>query len=407
MLAAAMLAAAIVSSLTIDLGPVARGYAEREGSKRLERGRCTSAGCRFTSLTGKFVVEDFSIDGLQPGDRPFFTAKRLSLALDWSTPRSQPEITIDSVEMTDWQMLVEKWEDRAQLPEVHQRRADRAARAQARSRRRSSTCTRRAASSRSRITRRRGASSRPISTSPSPTCRTTTATATFNGGTVTIQDYVPMWANMHAQFVIDGARMHLDRIDLDTDGATTVATRRRRLRRTGRSRRYQVKSRVHFPRMREIFFTDETWRLSGDGDFTGDVPSVQGRPRSRTGTFTSELAGVNDYRFPSLLRIAALDAGGVRGLGRRRRSSTAAPRASPTRSSRSAEHDSPRSGSTSSYTDVDLARVHRFRGLAAVCASPARASGHNLLEWPLGRFAEHARRGPAVVIAAAAGRRRR
>ena len=32
---------------------------------------------------------------------------------------------------------------------------------------------------------------------------------------------------------------------------------------------YQVKSRVNFPRMRELFFKDETWRLAGDGDFTG------------------------------------------------------------------------------------------------------------------------------------------
>ena len=32
-----------------------------------------------------------------------------------------------------------------------------------------------------------------------------------------------MWANMKAQFVLDGPRIHLDRIDLDTDGATTVA----------------------------------------------------------------------------------------------------------------------------------------------------------------------------------------
>ena len=33
-----------------------------------------------------------------------------------------------------------------------------------------------------------------------------------------------MWANMKAQFVIDGSRIHLDRIDMDTDGATTVAS---------------------------------------------------------------------------------------------------------------------------------------------------------------------------------------
>jgi len=49
-------------------------------------------------------------------------------------------------------------------------------------------------------------------------------TATFHGGTVTIQDFVPMSANMKAQFVIDGGRIHLDRIEMDTDGAATVAS---------------------------------------------------------------------------------------------------------------------------------------------------------------------------------------
>ena len=38
-----------------------------------------------------------------------------------------------------------------------------------------------------------------------------------------IQNFEPMWANMRASFVIDGAHVHLDRIDLDTDGAKTVA----------------------------------------------------------------------------------------------------------------------------------------------------------------------------------------
>ena len=32
---------------------------------------------------------------------------------------------------------------------------------------------------------------------------------------------------------------------------------------------YQVQSRVQFPRMRELFFTNEKWRVAGDGDFNG------------------------------------------------------------------------------------------------------------------------------------------
>ena len=32
---------------------------------------------------------------------------------------------------------------------------------------------------------------------------------------------------------------------------------------------YEVKSRIQFPRMRQLFFKDEHWDLFGDGNFTG------------------------------------------------------------------------------------------------------------------------------------------
>ena len=51
-----------------------------------------------------------------PGDRPFFTAKHLSVSLDWSPViASEARCHHRQVEMTDWQMLVEKWPDGAQL----------------------------------------------------------------------------------------------------------------------------------------------------------------------------------------------------------------------------------------------------------------------------------------------------
>src|SRR5436190_6786908 len=114
MLAAAILAAAIVATLTIDLGPRVRGYAERIGSRQLERPIHINR-LEIHLLRGRVVVDDFSIDGLHPTDRPFFAAKHLSISLDWSTVLSK-EITISSVEMTDWQMLVERWDDRHNVP---------------------------------------------------------------------------------------------------------------------------------------------------------------------------------------------------------------------------------------------------------------------------------------------------
>ena len=69
MFVAAILAVAIVGSLTVDMGPAARRAAETQGSKYLERpmriGRLS-----IHVLTGKYVIEDLIIDGLHPGTAP-------------------------------------------------------------------------------------------------------------------------------------------------------------------------------------------------------------------------------------------------------------------------------------------------------------------------------------------------
>ena len=174
-----------------------------------------------------------------------------------------------------------------------------------------------AASSRTRITRRRGASSAATSTSTSGTCRSITGTATFTGGTVTIQDYVPMWANMKAR-VRDRRPAHSPR------------SHRPRHRRRDDRRRTATSTSAHwpeqtlpgevareFPRMREMFFTDETWELAGDGDFTGTFHLFKGG-RDLTGTFTSDLARRQRLPVSRAVRLAALDAARVRRLERRR-----------------------------------------------------------------------------------------
>ena len=108
--AVALLAAAIVASVTVDLGPAVRAAAEREGSKYIERPlHIGSLGIHL--LSGKVRVENLTIDGVRANDRPFFTARRIDVGLDWLPAMARkPDITIASVEMTDWQMLVEKWD---------------------------------------------------------------------------------------------------------------------------------------------------------------------------------------------------------------------------------------------------------------------------------------------------------
>ena len=292
-LATAMLAAAIVATLTIDLGPRVRGLAERLGSKQLKRpihiGRL-----EIHLLRGRVVLDDFSIDGLKPTDRPFFTARRLSVSLDWSTVFSK-EITISSVEMTDWQMLVEKWQDLHNFPKFTSDEEPQGPR-------RFTTTLRYLRAWRGQFTFEDHetpwsivARNLDLRINHTPEYR---GTAVFSGGTVMIQDFVPFSANMKAGFVLDGPRVHLDRIDLDTDGAKTVASGDVEFR-NWPEQTYRVKSRVQFQRMRELFFKNETFDLFGDGDFTGTFHLFKGG-RVLSGTFASEMAGVNAYRFPDL-----------------------------------------------------------------------------------------------------------
>ena len=217
-----LLAVAIVATVTVDLGPGVRGLAERAASKRIERplhiGRLS-----IHLLTGRVIVDDLKIDGVHTGDRPFFTAKQISVSLDWSTAlRKKPEFIITSVEMTDWRMLVERWgDDNHNFPKIK------------------SDDTRPGGPPKFTTTLKylrawRGRFTYEDHEAPwgvdCPNLDINIGNlpnyhgqASFSGGMVTIQDHLPMWANMKASFAIDGSRIHLDRIDLTTDGAVTSA----------------------------------------------------------------------------------------------------------------------------------------------------------------------------------------
>ncbi len=292
----AILAAAVVASLTVDLGPSLRELAERGGTAQLKRpmhiGRLS-----MHILRGSFIIEDFRIDGVDKGDRPFFTARRLEFNLDWSTVlRRRPEFIITSVEMNDWTMLVEKWPGRDNFPKLFDNgRRDTGPR-------RFTTTMKYLRASRGRFTYDDHETPWSV-VAPNLDLDITNlpqyhGSATFKGGTITIQNHLPMWGNFHADFVIDGSHVRLPRIDITTDGAETTASGEVDFAHWP-DMQYAVKSRVHFPRMREIFFTDEKWRLAGDGDFTGIFRLYKGG-HNLSGTFRSDTAGLNDLRFPGL-----------------------------------------------------------------------------------------------------------
>jgi hypothetical protein len=391
----ALLAAAIVASVTIDLGPAVRRKAESAGSDYIERPlHIGSLGIRL--LTGRVLVDDLRIDGVHPGDRPFFTAKRIEVGLDWLPAIARkPDITISSVEMTDWQMLVEKWDGAHNFPRFSHDDGKPP-------KPRPVTVTLRY------LRAYRGQFAFEDHETPwSVVCRNLDinignlpnyhGTAVFDSGSVTIQDFVPMWAKMKAQFVIDGPRIHLSRIDLDTDGATTVARGDVDMGHWP-NQTYQVQSTVKFPRMRQLFFKDEHWDLIGDGRFTGIFRLLkrgEDTDRDLTGTFSSELAGVNEYRFPSLYGslkwtqhgFDVWNAGSKFYGGDAQFTYSIKPFGQPVKPTHHFE---------TTLKNVDLARFTDFEAFPGQRFAGA-ASLTNLLEWPSGRFSDHRGEGHLVV----------
>ncbi|MDE3153992.1 MAG: translocation/assembly module TamB domain-containing protein [Acidobacteriota bacterium] len=376
---AATLAAAIVSSLTIDLGPSLRHLAEREGSKRIERpihiGRLSIRLAR-----GRFVVDRLVIDGLHPGDRPFFTARRIEVSLDWATLLRR-EVTITDVEMTDWRMRVEKWGDEHNFPKFTSDKPS--------GPKRFTTTLR-------HLHAYRGEFIYEDHDTPwSTTARNLDITindrngyhgqATFTNGLVRIKDYVPMWANMHCTFSLDGPHLHLDRLDLQSDGADSVVTGDVDFAHWP-EQLYQVRSRVRFPRMREIFFGHDRFTVGGDGDFAGTFHLYHGGFQLKGG-FTSPSTTVDGLRFDQVRgallwdpgRFEVSDASSRFYGGSMQFDYGIAPLGSPAPA---------QAHFTTSYQGVDLAAFTDAVGLRGLRFA-GRANGRNTLEWPLDRFSDH------------------
>src|SRR5688572_26076807 len=339
---------------------------------------------------GRFVLEDVVIDGI-PGNKPFLTASRIDVSMPWSTLFTR-RVVFDSVEMSDWRMYVETFPDgRHNLPRFTPRNP-----------RGPSAWT----TTLQYVRAQRGETTyvdhgtpwsvvaRNLDVLVAKPNEEYRGKATFSNGTVAIQNYVPMRADMSTSFLIEDGKVILEEIELLTDGATSDLTGVVDFRRWP-EQTYQVRSRVEFPRMREIFFANDNFSLSGEGDFRGTFHMfrevVNGRARTGRelkGTFTSDELGVNDYRFTdfrgSVLwvpeKLAVTDASASVYGGRSNFTYLMEPLNEPGKRA-TATFDA-------TYQDVDLTEFTNFLELEGIRVS-GRASGRNLLQWPLGRFAEH------------------
>lgn len=384
---------ALVTVFSVDVGPWLRDTAEKQGAKFLKRefhiGRLTAR-----ILRGHFIVNDLVIGGLNPGDRPFFTAKQIVVKVPWWSILTR-ELIVESVEVRDWNMLVEQFKDgRHSFPSFggDPKRP--------RGPRRFTTTVQVVRCSNGQFSLDDHGAPWSIA-APNLDLKIVNTgeyrgEASFAQGTVKISDFEPMWANMHTRFKIADGLVRVDRLDLDTDGATSVVNGTVDLGNWPEQTHY-VQSRVDFPRMRQLFFADDKFTLAGEGHFVGTFHLFKGG-RELKGRFTSEEAKLNDWKFPALDgqlvwvrdRFEVTNASAGFNGGRTQFDFGMKPLGDPKIPGR-ARFDV-------KYQDVDLTKLTddvQLQGLRLA----GRASGRNLLEWPLGKFRD--RKGDGEITAAA------
>ena len=396
---ALILGVSVVTTVSVDLGPALKARAESEGTRFMERpmhiGRLSVHLWR-----GRFVVEDLLVEGLTPQSRPFLMARRIDVSMPWSSLFNR-RVVFDAIEMSDWQMHVEIRDGQHSFPRV----APDGPRGQSAW----TTTLEYVRASRGEFTfEDHGTPWSTVArnldvivTRPTSEYR---GQAEFSNGTVTIQDFVPMRADMSTTFRIVDGKIVLTRIDLETDGTESVLSGEVDIG-NWPEQTYQVNSRMQLARMREIFFADDEFSLSGEADFSGTFhlfgEVVNGRSRTGRelkGTLSSARAGVDDYRFDdfrgSVLWVpedAGCDWRHGDSIWRRRAIRLSHGPAGGWQGCRESPRSTPRT------TTLTWACTQIFCN-SKVCGFRAVPPVENLLEWPLGRFRE--RRGSGDVVVA-------
>ena len=385
-----MLTVAFVTTVSVDLGPTLKARAEAAASDYM--GRSMHIGRLSAHLwRGRFVVEGLVIEGLTPDSRPFLIADRLTVSMPWTTLVNR-RVVFDAIEMTDWRMYAETFPDgshnfpRFTSDTPRDPSAWTTTMQYVRAYRGEFAYTDHGTPW-SVVTRNLDV----LVTRPTSEYR---GQASFSNGTVDIQDYEPMRADMSTTFRIVDGKLVLDRIDLTTDGAQSVLTGEVDVA-NWPEQLYQVRSRLDLPKMREIFFADDDFSLSGESSFTGTFhlfrEVVNGRARNGRelkGDFYSATAGVNAYRFGDLRgsvlwvpdRLEVTDATTAVYGGTARFEYRMAPLGQ--------LGVRPTATFDATYEGVDLTEFTDFLELDGIRLA-GRATGRHLLEWPLGLYAEH------------------
>ena len=402
----ALVAAALVSVVTIDLGPAVRAQAERAASAQLERP--VHIGRLGTYLVpGRFLVEDLVIEGLEPEHDPFLVTERIIVTMSWSALLGG-EILIDGAEMRNWRMVAESLPDgRQSFPPFAPRRSadevaarDAAPDAEESGRRIVTTLQHLVADDGEFVFRDHNApwdvTARDIDLTIAKRDEYG-GDVSFSGGTVQIGEFEPMTANMDASYILDGGRVDLTRIELTMDGFTSRLTGEVDLLNWPEQKYRIVESDIELPPMKDIFFAGDNFEVGGRATFTGQWHIFDGG-HELTGTFRGADTTFNELQFPGIEgavvwasdRFEVFDVRSGFYGGDLQLAYSMQPLGKKTPGLAAFDI---------SYRDVEVAPLLDAFELAGVRPA-ARVSGRNLLEWPIDSFADRSGEGRMTVAPA-------
>jgi hypothetical protein len=387
-LVVAVVAGALVTFFTVDLGPSLRARAERAGSQFIQRPM--HIGRLSAKITpGVFVVENLVIEGLQPEDRPFLTAKKIEVVVPWWTILRR-ELIVESVEMTDWDMVIETWPSSPAFPRGRHNFPKFTRDSKSNGPKRFTTTVRSVLASRGSFAYEDHgtpwgihSTGLRVSVTRGIADRVYRGGASFADSIITIQKYEPFHANMRSRFTVEGPQLRFSGIDLVSDGARSQLTGSIDLSHWP-EQIYQIRSSIDFPTQKNIYFHQYAFTAFGRGKFQGTFHLFSGG-RELKGTFDSPMAGVDAWRFPDLRgsvlwvpdRLEVTNAtSGLYG-GSARFDYKLAPlnaRSTPARAAWEV-----------SYRDVDLPRLTDFLDPPGIRLG-GRLTGRSHLEWELGKW---------------------
>jgi len=394
---AVILAVTIVTTVSVDVGPAFRAQAEAGGSGFLER-PMHIGNLSVRLWDGTYVVEDLVIEGPTPESLPFLTAGRILVSMSWRTLLDR-RLVFDTIEMTDWRVQADSRADGTHFPRF--RRGEPGGESDW------TTTLAYVRAHRGEFTFQDhggpwGIVARNVDVTVSRPGDEYVGRATFTDGLTMMMNYVPFRTDMDARFTLDGSRVLFDRIELNTEGIESVLT--------GDTNfgfwpemMFELHSTIDLPKMRELFFHDDDFTMEGTGHFDGlfhlfreTLPDgTQRNGREVKGDFTASVARVNDYRFddvggfvrwtPDLLEFS--DGRTALYGGRADFSYLMAPFGQPEPAVASFD---------ARYECLDLETLTDTFELQGIRLDGC-LSGRNLLEWPLGRYAEHTGEGVVRV----------